>query len=170
MFTYNAHKATIYLSDKDIWWSRRLLTDSLPKRAGGRVHIWVATVLMILRFSSLGHLARIAWNSALSCSSCSWLTVLSTYQNQSFPSSDCGICTAHRENYRFVVRKCMIQKRWPLYILVYIYIYQQRLSQHNLLLKYYYNFMVQRKMELELSIPCYYIVLPCYQKSMPWAC
>jgi len=60
----------------------------------------VALMLMILRFSFVGHLSKMARNSAVSCSSCSRLTVLSTYQNQSFPSFDCGICLA-KKNYRF---------------------------------------------------------------------
>jgi hypothetical protein len=96
-----------------MWWSRRLLTNRLPERAGGRVQFGVAAVLTILRFSSLGHLARIALNSEVSCSSCSRLTVLSTYQNQSFPSFDRGICKAHSENYTFIRSRCMIQGRWP---------------------------------------------------------
>jgi len=68
--------------------------------AGGSVGFCVALMLMILRFSFVGHLSKIARNSAVSCSSCSRLTVLSTYQNQSFPSFDCGICLANK-NYRF---------------------------------------------------------------------
>ena len=68
--------------------------------AGGSVGFCVALMLMILRFSFVGHLSKMARNSAVSCSSCSRLTVLSTYQNQSFPSFDCGICLANR-NYTF---------------------------------------------------------------------
>jgi hypothetical protein len=38
---------------------------------------------------------------------------LSTYQNQSVPSFDNGICKAYSENYRFVGSKYMMQGRWP---------------------------------------------------------
>ena len=56
-----------------------------------------ALKLIIFFFRRDGDLLKIVKNSLVYCSSCSTVTVPSTYQNQSLPSFDLGICIRDRD-------------------------------------------------------------------------
>jgi hypothetical protein len=75
---------------------------------------------------------------------------LSTYQNQSFPSFDCGICSKHNKKYMLHLPATSVCK----------------LKSNNVMLW----FCGVEKIEVKLLIPCYWTLPHCHHKSMPWAC